>query len=248
MSYLAGDQAISRSDGFSAGGTVPRPTWVARPSEGRRIQLWVEFLLLFVIAPLLMRHAVYAYNVPLFYALPPVLALMLAVLYFDDSFNLRREIMRGISFVTLRSILLIFAAGALLVAALVAITMPDRLFALAAERPGKWLKIMVLYPFTSVLAQEFAYRVLFFHRYGPLFPNRFVLIVVNALVFALGHIIFRNWIAFAGTFFAGLLFAWRYERTRSYWAVWFEHVLWGWLVFTVGLGVFFFTGVKNPAW
>mgnify|MGYP000938187170 CR=1 FL=1 len=30
--------------------------------------------------------------------------------------------------------------------------------------------------------------------------------------------------------------------------LWIEHVLWGWLVFTIGLGVFFFTGFKNPAW
>ena len=49
-------------------------------------------------------------------------------------------------------------------------------------------------------------------------------------------------------FIGGALFAWRYERSRSFWAVWVEHVLWGWLVFTVGLGVFFFTGVANPSW
>ena len=79
-------------------------------------------------------------------------------------------------------------------------------------------------------------------------PNRWVLIAANALAFGFGHILFRNWIAIGGTLAGGALFAWRYERTRSFWAVWAEHTLWGWLVFTVGLGVFFFTGVKNPSW
>jgi uncharacterized protein len=120
------------------------------------------------------------------------------------------------------------------------------LFALASERPGRWLKIMTLYPFTSVLAQEFVYRVFFFHRYGPLFSNRWLLIAANALAFGFAHILFRNWIAVAGTLAGGVLFAWRYERTRSFWAVWTEHTLWGWLVFTVGLGIYFFTGVNNP--
>ncbi len=195
-----------------------------------------------------MRHAVYDYGVPLFYALPPVLIAMTAFLLLDPTFRLKRELLRGVSRPTLRSILLIFACGAITVAALVALVMPERLFALAAERPGKWLKIMALYPFTSVLAQEFVYRVFLFHRYGPLFSNRLTLIVVSGLVFGLGHALFRNWIAVGGTFLTGMLFAWRYERTRSFWAVWIEHVLWGWLVFTIGLGVFFFTGVRNPAW
>jgi hypothetical protein len=43
----------------------------------------------------------------------------------------------------------------------------------------------------------------------------------------------------------GLLLAVRYAMTRSYWAVFIEHTIWGWLVFTIGLGRYFFTGVSN---
>ena len=204
--------------------------------------------MLFVATPMLMRIAVFDYGIPLFYALPPVLAGFLAFLYFDPSFSLKEEARRGFSTSTLTSILLTFLAGSVVVAGLVAAVMPDRLFALAAERPGLWLKIMTLYPLTSVLPQEFAYRVFFFHRYGLLFRSRWSLILANALAFGFAHVLFRNWIAVGGTFVIGLLLAWRYERTRSFWAVYFEHVLWGWLVFTIGLGVYFFTGVKNPAW
>ncbi len=245
---LSGDRAIERADGFAAGGTLPRTSGIAWPNDARRLRLIVELGVLFIVAPCLMRAAVYDYNVPLFYALPPVLLLMMAFLFLDPTFQLNRELRRRVSYKTLISIVLIFIAGAAIVVWSVATAMPDLLFALAAERPGKWAKIMTLYPFTSVLAQEFVYRVFFFHRYGPLFPNRWALIAANALVFGFAHILFRNWIAIGGTIAGGLLFAWRYERTRSFWAVWFEHVLWGWLVFTVGLGIYFFTGVKNPAW
>ncbi|MBK9077621.1 MAG: type II CAAX endopeptidase family protein [Hyphomicrobium sp.] len=227
---------------------MPRPPQVADPHDGRRIALIVEFAVLFIAAPLLMRYAIFEHHVPLFYALPPVLGLMIILLFTDTSFRLKRELMRLFSFSTFYSILILFAIGAAIVVYAMAKLMPDRLFALAAERPGKWAQIMVLYPFTSVLAQELVYRVFFFHRYGPLFKSRWTLIAANALVFGFGHIIFRNWIAVGATVIGGALFAWRYERSRSFWAVWVEHVLWGWLVFTVGLGVFFFTGVANPSW
>ncbi len=51
-----------------------------------------------------------------------------------------------------------------------------------------------------------------------------------------------------GMQFGGMQFARRSYKTKSFWAVWFEHTLWGWLIFTVGLGDYFFTGVRNPAW
>ncbi len=41
----------------------------------------------------------------------------------------------------------------------------------------------------------------------------------------------------------GALIAFRYTRTRSFLAAWTEHALYGQLVFTVGLGRYFFTGV-----
>lgn len=243
-----GEDAFADFAHFAAGGTLAPQQ--GADSLGGRARVWriVEFAILFFGAPVAMRIAVHDHGIPLFYALPPVLMGFIMFLLLDPTFSLVRELQRGGLNASLISILSIFAVGCIAVGLFVALAMPDRLFALAAERPGKWLKIMTLYPLTSVLPQEIVYRVFFFHRYGPLFRSRGVLILTNALVFSFGHILFRNWIAVAGTFAAGVLFAWRYERTRSFWAVYVEHVLWGWLVFTIGLGVFFFTGVKNPAW
>ena len=204
--------------------------------------------MLFILAPVVMRVAVYDYNVPLFYALPPVLVLMMVLLFADPTLPAAARTVAGVS----RCATLVFDPD----------PVRDRrrpwcvywhgagdagaAVSLASERPGKWLKIMSLYPFTSVLAQEFVYRVFFFHRYGPLFSNRWLLIGANALAFGFGHILFRNWIAVVATVIGGALFAWRYERTRSFWAVWAEHTLWGWMVFTVGLGVYLFHGRQKP--
>ena len=105
---------------------------------------------------------------------------------------------------------------------------------------------MALYPLLSVIAQELVYRTFFFHRYGRLFGDAtWAAILANGALFGFGHIIFGNWIAIAGTTVIGCLLAYRYVRTRSFWAVWFEHSLYGALVFTVGLGQFFFTGISN---
>lgn len=105
---------------------------------------------------------------------------------------------------------------------------------------------MLLYPLLSVPVQELAYRTFFFHRYGPLFgTGRASLILTNGILFGFAHIVFGNTVAIFGSMVIGALLAYRYEATRSLWAVWLEHTLWGWLVFTVGLGHFFFTGVSN---
>ena len=55
-------------------------------------------------------------------------------------------------------------------------------------------------------------------------------------------------LAVYGTMVDGRAVCLRYAVTRSFWAVFVEHTLWGALVFTVGLGRFFFTGVGMLSW
>jgi membrane protease YdiL (CAAX protease family) len=97
--------------------------------------------------------------------------------------------------------------------------------------------------------QELVYRTFFFHRYGVLFGNWWwAAILLNGVLFGLGHIVIGTPLAIYGTMATGALFAWRYAMTRSFWAVFLEHTLWGALVFTVGLGRYFFTGVGILTW
>lgn len=117
---------------------------------------------------------------------------------------------------------------------------PDRLFSFPILMPWRWALVMLLYPVLSVLPQSIVFRVFFFARYEKYFSSTAMLIVVNALCFGMAHSMYGNWIApvFAGL--AGGLLATSYSQHRSLkWAL-IEHALYGNLVFTIGIGRFFF--------
>ncbi|MCB8876505.1 CPBP family intramembrane glutamic endopeptidase [Acidisoma silvae] len=146
---------------------------------------------------------------------------------------LRREI---------RGILIRFAVLAPAITLVTWAAFPHLFLSLPRQRPLFWALIMVLYPLLSVWPQEMLYRSLLFHRYRALFRSDVALIVASAIAFGFAHIIFLNWIAIAMTAAGGLLFARDYARHRSLPLTCLEHSLYGCLIFTVGLGRFFYTG------
>ncbi|MGF1449188.1 MAG: CPBP family intramembrane glutamic endopeptidase [Opitutales bacterium] len=107
-------------------------------------------------------------------------------------------------------------------------------------RPDIWALVMCLYPIFSALPQEIIGRTFFFHRYGEIFRSEGAMITASTLSFAFMHIIFQNWIALVFCLIGGYLFSHTYAKTRSLTAVWLEHSLYGCLIFTSGLGFFFF--------
>ena len=229
-----------------AGGTLAREAGIVEPAERRRIRLMVELGLLFVAGPVIMRHAIYGLHIPLPLVLLPVFLALCLYLLWDPTFRLAREFAIGISLRELVSIAAIFLAIGSVVAAFVALMHPNAFLSLPQRNPSLWVRIVIFYPLISVVAQELVYRTFFFHRYGPLFAEwRWLAIVVNGLLFGYAHLIFGNLISIGLTALLGLLLAWRYERTRSFWAVWLEHALYGCMVFTVGLGGYFFTGIAS---
>lgn len=62
------------------------------------------------------------------------------------------------------------------------------------------------------------------------------------LFFFLAHMLYGNWLAPVLSAFGGLLFAFRYSRSRSTIIAAIEHGLWGNYLFTVGYGWFFYSG------
>ena len=215
--------------------------------EWRRRRLVIELWLFFVGAPVLATIAVHRLKLPLFLLLPPILGLVLIHLLRDPTFDIRSELRTGISRATMQSIVGVFVLAGGIVAASVAQAIPTAFFAVPAWSQRIWLSVLLLYPLMSVLAQELVYRTFYFHRYGPLFTGRpWLAIAVNGALFGYAHLMFFNPIAILGTALSGTLFAWRYQHTRSFWAVVLEHTLYGWLIFAIGLGVYFFTGVANP--
>ena len=227
-----------------AGGTTSRPDLIANPDLTRRLRLIAELGLLFILGPLMIRYGVFGLRLPLFVVLTPVFVCLLLYLLWDDTFHVVREFRRGVSVTEIGSMLMLFVGVGAIVTAFVSQRFPDEFMWLPINRPALWAKIMLLYPILSVVAQELIYRTFFFHRYGPLFgQERWLMILVNAAVFGLGHILYGSYVSIVLTAIFGVLLAWRYQQTRSFWAVWFEHTLYGCLVFTIGLGRYFFTGV-----
>ena len=145
----------------------------------------------------------------------------------------------------LRGVFLRFAVLAPLVTLATWLSFPDLFLSLPRSRPLFWAIIMVLYPLLSVWPQEMLYRGLLFHRYARILPTDGARIAASAIAFGFAHVIFLNWIAIVMTAAGGLLFAWDYARHRSLRVACIEHSLYGCLIFTVGLGRFFYT---SAAW
>ncbi|WBB68149.1 CPBP family glutamic-type intramembrane protease [Micromonospora sp. WMMD812] len=224
---------------------MTRTAQAAHPTVGRRqrLRLAVEHLLLF-------------YGVVAAYAwfdipggpIPPLLLLgVAAAVYlrrrpdFDRADLTRAAALRP----ALPAILGVWVVMLVLAAALVALTMPHRLFELPREAPLIWLAVMVFYPLLSVYPQELIFRAFLFHRYGPVFGTGTGLVAASAAAFGFAHIIFGNVWSVLLTLAAGWLFARRYHQTRSLLATSVEHALYGILAFTVGLGDLFYHGATT---
>lgn len=240
------DVASETMPDLAAAGSLARAPAIAHPPASRRVRLLLELALVFVGAPLAMRYVIHTHHVPLFVVLQPVLAIFIGYLLWDRTFHVRRELSRGFAWSEFATIAAIFIIVAGAVAAFVQQQHPEDFLAFPKYRPRLWMLIMIFYPLVSVLPQELVYRTFFFHRYGPLFGNRgWLAVLTNGALFAFGHIIFGSTISIVLSFALGVLLAYRYVHIRSFWAVWIEHTLYGQLVFTVGLGRYFFTGVSS---
>ncbi len=138
-----------------------------------------------------------------------------------------------------------FALLAALLVVLVALLRPESLLNLPRQQPGRWVVLMLLYPWLSVYPQGIIWRAFLLHRYAPLFGMGWAAIVVAAAAFAWAHAPFDNIPALGLTFIGGLMFTHTYLKYRSLWLAFFEHTLYGCFVFTIGLGDFLRDGTMG---
>ena len=206
----------------------------ARWLQLRRVGLWLEWVAIFIGGPLAILEI--RRGGMLFLAL--WIGAIIAWIGTRGRPSLPRPVFRK----ELRAIGQRFLVLAPLIAAATWLLLPQSFLDLPRERPLFWVLIMVLYPLLSVWPQEMLYRSLLFHRYRPLFGTDSRLTLVSAAAFGFAHVIFLNWIAVAMTAAGGFLFARDYARHRSLPLTCIEHSLYGCLIFTVGLGRFFYTG------
>ena len=200
--------------------------------------LWIEFLALFGLIPLL-----YAFGwlpiprIPLLLAIASVCLVYLTMNGFlrkTDIFGLMRE-----SRQTLRTIAFRTLGVALISTLAVSIFLPEQLFGFPRARPLLWLAVMLLYPLLSALPQEIVYRAFLFHRYVPILKTETARTWASVLAFSFLHIVFGGWVAVALTIPAGYIFARTYRLTGSLFLASLEHAAYGCVIFTTGLGQFF---------
>jgi membrane protease YdiL (CAAX protease family) len=200
-------------------------------------RLATEFVLLYLGLPLVMALA-----------LPPdwmwpvlfgVTAVALALLARTPGFR-SGELLRGR--IAWGQVALVALATAVACTALVWWLAPGRFLSLPRRSTELWLMIMALYPFLSALPQELIFRALYFRRYGALFPSRTAAVAVNAVVFALAHLMFWNWVALALCLAGGLIFALAYLGRGGFPQAVVLHAVCGAIMFTAGLGTFFYHG------
>lgn len=200
------------------------------------IYKYFELLALFLGVPLLYHFDV----IPGHKSLPllVVFTILLVYLLLSNTFN-KKELglngFKGWFFLLIRS-----AVVAIIITGATYLFLPEYLFYLPKQNPLLWLMIMIFYPIWSAFTQELIYRPFFFYRYGNLFQNRTVGSIVNGLLFGFLHVIFGNWIAVVGATIMGTIWAFSYTKHRSLMAVAIEHAIVGNLLFTIGLGQFFY--------
>lgn len=207
--------------------------------ELRREYLWFELLVAFGGMPLVIYHF---RERGIMFSLLWIGALLgfAALKRHDLHFGYRMEWNLAGAKAGLQPTLLRFYRVAALLACFTVVHDFDRLFSFPLERPLVWLMVMLLYPLLSVWPQEMVYRSFFIRRYAPLFPDTRVLANASALAFGYAHIAFNNWIAIVFCICGGWLFADTYQRHRSLALVCLEHALYGCLIFTLGLGWYFY--------
>jgi len=112
----------------------------------------------------------------------------------------------------------------------------EHLFHIVLNKPKLWLQFVFVYAILSVYPQELIYRTFFLKRYSGLIHSKALLIFINAVLFSLAHLFFRNSLVLAMTFLGGIIFALTFKKTQSTLLVSIEHAIYGSWLFTVGMG------------
>lgn len=212
------------------------------PRRGARVALTVELLLLYVVVPLALwfeRERFGQMIIPVLVVLAIVFtAILLRDPQFDGrSLGTRGELLRGT-----RRVLRVFVPAGLVVTGLTWIFEPELFLRFPRENTRTWTIVMIGYPLLSVYPQEIIFRSYLFHRYRAILPDDRTRVIASAVTFGLAHVFFANWIAPVMSAVGGWLFARTYARTRSTVIASVEHGLWGDLIFTIGLGWYFYGG------
>ena len=193
----------------------------------------LEFLFIFLALPLIIFF--WDSSIIVFVTLYLVFILSLVILYFDKTFllvSLKKKIDWKFVFIFTVSFICLGFIYVLLIDKNLLFSFPKTNFRL-------WLFVIIVYPFLSVIPQEIVYRVFFFQRYFPKNNNFNFLIILNMFVFSYGHLVFNNFHAILITAIVSPIFTFAYLK-KSFLTCVVLHSLGGQIIFTLGLGKYFY--------
>ncbi|RLD28348.1 MAG: CPBP family intramembrane metalloprotease [Bacteroidetes bacterium] len=193
----------------------------------------IEFFLLFIVLPisLALNYLIWVKLIIGFFGFVYIVLVLIKTK--GNSFKVSKNIQWKTFW---KQILIKFLGIVFITTLFVWFTNKEALFNVLLNKPKLWIFILFIYSFFSVYPQELIYRTFFFQRYKTLFTNKNLIIFINAIVFSLAHIFFRNSLVMALTFLGGILFAITFYKTRSTLLVTIEHAIYGSWLFTVGMG------------
>ncbi|MGA1931368.1 CPBP family intramembrane glutamic endopeptidase [Arcobacter sp. YIC-464] len=201
--------------------------------------LLFEFTVLFLLIPFIL----FMYTpTPILPYLWIIAGFCTFILLKDKKFNKENFFRQKLLSKNIKALILEFFIISLFIVSFMFYFLPELFFSLFKQNPYLWLAVIILYPLLSVYPQEVVYRAYFFHRYKKLFSSKANMILINAFLFGYMHIIFHNYIAVILTIGGGYLFARLYDKTHSLAVLFVAHSLYGCMLFTIGLGEFFYTG------
>lgn len=203
----------------------------------KKIYLSLEFLLFFFGVPL------FIFCDPKFIhpsaILLPVLAGLIIYFRFTPGFKFRDLIRLRISRnMWLKNGLIVLLIGIVLMFGVI-IFDRDNLFNLPRGNFWVWILLCLFYPVFSAYIQEVIYRTFLFRRYKKLFVRKSSLILASGISFSFVHIVYYSPVSIILTLVAGLYLAYVYVKTGSVMFTAILHGLYGILVFTIGLGQYF---------
>jgi uncharacterized protein len=198
---------------------------------------FIEFILLFFGVPLLI-YFDYSFIHPSVIVLP-VLVLIFFYLKRKPGFHFRELIFLRLN----KNILLLHAFIVILSSIILfaAVVVFDRknLLNLPRANPSVYIMLCILYPVFSAYGQEIIYRTFLFKRYRAIFRTNGQLIFASSIAFSFVHIVYYSHVSIILTFILGLYLSYTYLNTRSVLLTSIIHGILGDVIFTVGLGSYF---------
>jgi membrane protease YdiL (CAAX protease family) len=121
----------------------------------------------------------------------------------------------------------------------------ENLFNLTKASMLMWVMMCIFYPIFSAYGQEIIYRTFLYHSYKLVFNKDVLFILASSISFSFVHIVYYSHISIILTLLLGLYLAVTFLKTKSVLFTSILHGIFGNLIFTIGLGSYFWLDMEK---